>query len=63
MTNAEEVRGLISKLGTTQCGAAKLIGITDRQMRRYCSEKDNTRAPQAVLMALESLLGVSHEHN
>lgn len=55
MSQAQEIRALIEKIGTTQRGAAKKIGVSDRAMRQYCSEKDPQKAPKPVMMALHCL--------
>jgi len=51
-----KIRQLIKQLGISQREAAMRIGISDRTMRRYCSEKDPDEAPKPVLMALTCLL-------
>lgn len=56
MTNANEVRWVIKQLGVSQREAARLIGVHERTMRGYCSEKNTANAPQPVLMALTYLL-------
>ncbi len=63
MTNANEVRWVIKQLGVTQREAARRIGVHERTMRNYCSEKSQVNAPQPVLMALTYLLEHGNDNN
>ncbi|MDX8400821.1 MAG: helix-turn-helix domain-containing protein [Gallionellaceae bacterium] len=51
--SADNIRALISGAGLSQRGAARLIGINERTMRKYC--KDG-RYPYLVQFALECLV-------
>ena len=63
MTNANEVRWVIKQLGFSQREAARRIGVHERTMRNYCSEKSTVNAPQPVLMALTYLLEHGNDNN
>jgi plasmid maintenance system antidote protein VapI len=56
VTNANDVRWLIKQMKISQREAARRIGVHERTMRNYCSEKSPVNAPQPVLMALTYLL-------
>jgi DNA-binding XRE family transcriptional regulator len=58
-----KIRELIEKLEISQREAARLIGISDRTMRRYCSENDPDEAPKPVIMALNCLLEHGNVNN
>ena len=58
-----KIRELIEKLEISQREAARRIGISDRTMRRYCSENDPDEAPKPVLMALTCLLEHGNDNN
>lgn len=52
------LRELIKKSGVTQLEAAKLIGISDRVMRKYLAKRDSVsalEAPYSVQFCLECL--------
>jgi len=53
----EYLRELIERAGVSQRGAARLLGISERPMRRYLSKKDRERAPYLVQFGLECLAG------
>ena len=48
-----KIRELIEKLEISQREAARLIGISDRTMRRYCSVNDPDEAPKPVKEGIE----------
>jgi transcriptional regulator with XRE-family HTH domain len=52
--NAFELRTLLQELRLTQRGAAKLLGINERTMRRYAAGEP---IPRVVQLALYSLKG------
>lgn len=47
---ATELRALLGELGLTQRGAARLLGINERTMRRYVLGE--ARTPKAIELAL-----------
>ena len=50
------LRELLARAGLTQLAAAKLLGVPDRTMRDYLSEKNTgSVAPYCLQFALESL--------
>ena len=51
-TDANRLRDLLATLGLSQRGAARLLGIGERTMRRYCA---GYPIPQVVWLALASL--------
>ena len=53
--NAEQLRKLLARLGLSQRGAAKLLDIDERTMRRYVSGKGSI--PKAVELALLGMKG------
>jgi len=55
MTESENVRALISKIGVSQREAARLVGVNERSMRKYCSERNTKEIPKAILISLECL--------
>jgi len=55
--NTDEFRQLIEDTRLSQRGAAKAIDISERTMRRYCSDKDMLKAPIAVQLALKQVAG------
>lgn len=50
---AIQLQRLIDKVGETQVGMAKRLGMSDRQMRRYCSGEH--LVPQVVELAVRCL--------
>jgi hypothetical protein len=52
-TQANQLRALLAKLYLSQRGAAKLLDIDERTMRRYCA---GDRVPRVVFLALERLM-------
>jgi transcriptional regulator with XRE-family HTH domain len=54
-----QLRKLLEKAGLTQTGAARLIGLTDRTMRRYVSGE--TPVPRVVICALLYVIHVQQE--
>ena len=53
MTDADRIRQTLAEAGLSQRGAARLLGIDERTMRRYCS--GDSPVPQVVWLALESV--------
>jgi transcriptional regulator with XRE-family HTH domain len=49
-----QFRRLLKQAGLTQAAAARLIGITDRQMRRYTS--GDTEPPLMAILALKYVI-------
>lgn len=54
-----QLRRLLDKAGLTQVEAGRLIGVTDRTMRRYVSGA--TRVPRVVVCALLYVIQVQRE--
>ncbi len=52
---------LLSRLGLTQVGAAKALGISDRQMRRYVAGQSDIPPPIVKLLRLVLAGGVTIE--
>ena len=57
--NRTQFRGLLDKAGLTQVEAGRLIGVTDRTMRRYVSGE--TRVPRVVVYALLYVIHLQKE--
>ena len=57
--NPAQLRKLLQKSGLTQTEAARLIGLTDRTMRRYVSGE--TKVPRVVICALLYVIHVQEE--
>jgi predicted transcriptional regulator len=55
----QQLRSLLEKAGLTQTEAARLIGVTDRTMRRYVSGA--TRVPRVVVCALLYVIHVQKD--
>ena len=55
----QQLRSLLEKAGLTQAEAARLIGVTDRTMRRYVSGA--TRVPRVVVCALLYVIHVQQD--
>jgi len=53
--NPDYLRALIEKSGLSQRAAAKKIGVSERSMRSYISNRDPSKAPYPVQFCLESL--------
>jgi transcriptional regulator with XRE-family HTH domain len=53
MTDAERLRAFLADHGMSQRGTAKLLGIDERTMRRYCLGE--CPVPPVVWLALESV--------
>ena len=54
-----QLRKLLDKAGLTQTEAARLVGLTDRTMRRYASGE--TKVPRVVVCALLYVIHVQKE--
>lgn len=52
MTDADRIRAKLTALGLSQRGAARLLGIDERTMRRYCA---GDPVPRVIWLALEAL--------
>ena len=52
MTDADRIRAKLATLGLSQRGAARLLGIDEREMRRYCAGQ--AYVPDIVWYALDS---------
>lgn len=55
----QQLRSLLEKAGLTQTEAARLIGVTDRTMRRYVSGA--TQVPRVVICALLYVIHVQKD--
>jgi len=58
MTTPDTLRALIARIGISQRHAARLIGISERQMRSYLADPDRAtaiEAPAYVGLALEGI--------
>jgi transcriptional regulator with XRE-family HTH domain len=53
MTQADQLRDYLARLGLSQRAAAKALGIDDRTMRYWCA--GTREIPSIVFMALEGL--------
>ena len=53
MTDADRLRTALTELGLSQSGAARILGISERTMRRYCA--DQLDVPPVVFMALRDM--------
>jgi plasmid maintenance system antidote protein VapI len=53
MTDAERLRAKLAEAGLSQRGAARLLEIDERTMRRYCAGE--YPVPKVVWLALERL--------
>lgn len=60
-TDSEKVRALLDKAGLSQRQAARMLGVNERTMRRYCSPTE-VDAPKVVIMALEGLAGANNNN-
>lgn len=56
MTTATYLRKLIHDSGKTQLEVANLIGISERQLRRYLRLGQNKEPPIKVVLACERVL-------
>ena len=54
---ATQLQKALDRAGMSQRGAAKELGISERQMRRYCS--GDAKVPRVVELALLYLCGLS----
>lgn len=54
--NTTEYRTYIKGNGFTQTEVAKLLGITDRTVRKYCSPNNVEPVPQVVVLATHYLV-------
>lgn len=52
--DATQLRRLLDRVGMSQRGAAKELGLSERQMRYYCAGEHPV--PKVVMMALEHLV-------
>jgi plasmid maintenance system antidote protein VapI len=50
---ASLLRTALTELGLSQSGAARILGISERTMRRYCA--DQLDVPPVVFMALRDM--------
>ena len=51
----KQLRTLLEKAGLSQCGAARLLGVSDRTLRRYVAP-DGRTMPYATRIKLFKLL-------
>lgn len=51
--NSDQIRTELGRLGLTQTRAAKLLEMSDRQMRAYCAGR--AKVPRVVQLALRGL--------
>lgn len=59
MSTADTLRALIGRIGISQRAAARLIGISERQMRSYLAAADTATAidaPAYIGLALEGII-------
>lgn len=57
----KQLQKALDRAGMSQRGAAKELGISERQMRRYCS--GDATVPRVVELALLYLSERKHEQN
>lgn len=51
--DADKIRTFLSEAGLSQRAAARLLGVDERTMRRYCA--GHTPVPRVVWLALERI--------
>lgn len=56
--NATELRALLESAGLSQRGAARLLDIDERTMRRYCS--GDLPIPNVIVLALRQVIDQKH---
>lgn len=58
LSPADRMRYQLMQLGTSQRGAARMLGIDSRTMRKYCSGQS---VPRVIDLAMQGLIAIKVE--
>lgn len=54
MSDADRIRQMLTQLGLSQRGAARILEVSERTMRYYCSGKH--KVPRYIMLAIGYLI-------